>query len=217
MTIIIQGNLQVTTFNGVPLVLANTTQTLTNKIITDSTNTIAAHQLSSLTTHVVIGNMAAPTAGQVLTAYDENLAGWQTPSSGGGIFGSEYEYSSADTISTTTSTSFQTKLNFTTASKPAGTYRIGWYYEYNESNTTVDFFGRVLLDDVTTLNTVRQEPSEAAGVSFGNSDQSFTCSGFYVVTFDTDGTHNIKIQYNSESTSFVASIRRARVEIYRVA
>ena len=62
------------------------TQTLTNKTLTGTTNTIAASQLRTTSTDVVVSTAAAPTAGQVLTATSGTAAIWQTPSSGGTTF-----------------------------------------------------------------------------------------------------------------------------------
>jgi hypothetical protein len=58
-------------------------QTMTNKTLTSTTNTIAAKQLLSATTAVDVFAATAPTAGQVLTATSGTAATWQTPVTGG--------------------------------------------------------------------------------------------------------------------------------------
>lgn len=61
------------------LVGTGTTDTLTNKTITDSTNTVTANNLRSATTSVNVSSATAPTSGQVLTATSSTAATWQTP------------------------------------------------------------------------------------------------------------------------------------------
>lgn len=60
-------------------------QTLTNKTLTSTTNTIRATQLGTTTTDVVVSSSSAPTSGQVLTATSGTNATWQTPATGGSV------------------------------------------------------------------------------------------------------------------------------------
>lgn len=60
-------------------VLLTPTQTLTNKTITDVTNTVAAKQLIDSTGVVDVSASAAPTAGQILVASSATVAAWATP------------------------------------------------------------------------------------------------------------------------------------------
>lgn len=60
----------------------DTTDTLTNKTITDTSNTVAAKQLINLTGVVDVSASAAPIAGYVLTALTATTAAWQAPASG---------------------------------------------------------------------------------------------------------------------------------------
>lgn len=61
------------------IVGTDTSQTLTNKTIADSTNNITANGLRTATTSVDIAAASAPTSGQVLTATSATAANWQTP------------------------------------------------------------------------------------------------------------------------------------------
>ncbi len=61
------------------VVLKDATQTLTNKTIDSTTNTVTADKLRTATTVVNVNSSAAPTAGQVLTATNSTTANWQTP------------------------------------------------------------------------------------------------------------------------------------------
>lgn len=63
-------------------ITASSTDTLTNKTITDTSNDVAAKSLHSATTAVDVSAATAPTAGQVLTATSSTAATWQT--AGGG-------------------------------------------------------------------------------------------------------------------------------------
>lgn len=58
------------------------TQTLTNKTISDSTNTVGANELRTTGASVVIDTAPSASAGQVLTATSATSATWQTPGAG---------------------------------------------------------------------------------------------------------------------------------------
>ena len=60
------------------LVGTTDSQTLTNKIISDPTNTVGANQLRTTGASVVIDTAAPPTSGQVLKATSATTATWQT-------------------------------------------------------------------------------------------------------------------------------------------
>lgn len=130
--------------------------------------------------------------------------------SAGPVFGTEYQSASSESESTTTSTSFQNKLNMTTPSLPAGTYRIGYSYEWNLSGSTrYDFRGRVQINDTVTISEHREEPQDSA------TDQWRDFSGFFHHT--GSGVLSIDIDYErSSSSGGTARIRRARLEIWRV-
>lgn len=61
------------------LVCQTSTDTLTNKTITGTTNTVRASQLGTTSTDVVVSTAAAPISGQILTATSVSAAAWQTP------------------------------------------------------------------------------------------------------------------------------------------
>lgn len=116
------------------------------------------------------------------------------------IFGSQFQQASSDGVSSTTSGTFQQKLNMTTPSLPSGTYRISWCYEA----TTSGFFGtgnqRVQINNSTTVS---ETTSGATYVMF---------SGFTYQSLS--GINNIDIDYSTNSGT--TSIRRARIELWRV-
>lgn len=126
------------------------------------------------------------------------------------VFGNNFQETSDNTTSSTSSTSFQQKLRLTTGTLPIGTYRIGWYYEWNFSNASQDFRGRVQGDDIIDLMEHRQEPKDP------NSDQSNVVSGFAYVTTTSEDTHFIDLDYCSSTGIYTAYIRNAKLEIWRV-
>lgn len=187
------------------IVGTGSTQTLTNKTINSTTNTVSANNLFSATTAVNVSAAAAPTTGQVLRATSGTAATWQTFP----IFGMGYFYGEDNSTSSTSSSTFQQKLRLTTGSLAAGTYRIGWYYQWRISVTNNDFIARVQVDDSTTLFTHQQEPQDSGG------DQAHQGCGFRHLAL-TAGVHNIDLDYSTDGsgTSFIWN---SRLEIWRVA
>ena len=125
------------------------------------------------------------------------------------IFGNNFQEASDDTVSSTTSTTFQQKLRLTTATIPVGTYRIGWYYEWNFSSVANDFRGRIEINDTATVMEHQQEPKDT-GIN-----QSHPCSGYAYVEIPSENSYFIDLDYCS-SGGGTAYIRRARLEIWRV-
>lgn len=78
-TIVNTGTLTLPTSTDT-LIGRDTTDTLTNKTITSTTNTVAAKQLIDATGVVDVSASAAPTAGQTLVASSATVAAWATPS-----------------------------------------------------------------------------------------------------------------------------------------
>lgn len=64
---------------GVEIATISATQTFTNKIMTSTTNNVAAKSLHSASTVIDVVSATAPSAGQVLTATGASAATWQTP------------------------------------------------------------------------------------------------------------------------------------------
>jgi len=125
------------------------------------------------------------------------------------IFGSVFIETSDDSISSTTSTSWQEKLQLDLNNIPDGKYRIGWFYEWQMRNGSFDFRCRLQLDDTEDIMNQQQEPQDA------NSDQWYPASGFGYKTLSS-GNHKIEIDYCSSKKNKTAKIRRARLEFWRV-
>lgn len=126
------------------------------------------------------------------------------------MYGTHYQFASSEGTSSTSSTSFQQKLRLTTPSIPAGSYRIGFYYEWRCDSISQSFEGRVQVDNSITIHSAHIEAKE------DDSDESIPESGFTVLSLGT-GTHTIDIDYRRENSgSPTVFIKAARLEIWRV-
>lgn len=123
------------------------------------------------------------------------------------IFGQNHNFSSSDTLSTTTSTAFQNKVTIS-VTLPAGTFYVGWSYGWGYASTGNDFVGRVVADGVTVFD--HQEEPQDSGV-----DQIHSVSGFTEVVLAA-GTRDFTLDYRSAG-GHEARIQQARLVIWRVA
>jgi len=128
---------------------------------------------------------------------------------GASVFGQNADHAESDGESSTTSTSFQNKLNLTTDTLPVGKYRIGWNYEWNLNSLSDDFEARVQVNNTTDIMEHVQEPKDSG------SDQWSNKGGFGVYDLTSEGVLSIDLDYRSPSAD-TAKIRRARLEIWRV-
>lgn len=111
-------------------------------------------------------------------------------------------YEESESESTTTLTSYQTKIEMTTPSLQSGTYRIGYYYEISNG-----LIAAISSSKVTINGTTISEPS-------------FDCNGDYISAYGfkqeaLSGVNSIKIEYKTSALGS-AKIRRARIEIRSV-
>lgn len=136
-------------------------------------------------------------------------------------FGRNYAYAEALSASTTSSTSWATKLTLNVTITEAGYYRLGFNYSWNGNSTSRDFRGQVIQwignnGDFNILNDHRQEPKDTSG-SFGStgSDQKHPVAGFKRIQLQP-GTHTFTIDYATSQNSYAASIFDAKLEFWRV-
>ena len=123
-----------------------------------------------------------------------------------GTFGSRVTVTGSESISSTTSTTYQEKLTTTVSGLPYGLYRIGWYYQWQQANSNFKFLARIQVDDIDTIMTHEERPSNAG---------SWTSqSGFYYNT--TSGTVQLDLDFATESNGILCSIRNVRLEFWRV-
>lgn len=124
----------------------------------------------------------------------------------------EFKYAEDEELMATTSTSFVQALRITTDSVPAGDYRIGWQYSWSTTDKTRDFFGRVEIDDSTTIHRMQNAPENV----YADNDQAQATSGFKRVTLAA-GTHTIDLDYHVQTSGASAQIWNCRLEIWRIA
>lgn len=124
-------------------------------------------------------------------------------------FGRHHTFAESLGQSQTNSTTFQTKLTLTTPNLSAGTYRIGFYYNWSLDSIADDFEARLLQDGATNIMEHRQEPQDSG------TDQAFTNGGFVYRTL-TAGVHTFTLQYRTDDGAVTAYIRNVRLEIWRV-
>lgn len=124
-----------------------------------------------------------------------------------GDFGTVYTAAESDAESTTTSTTFQEKLSLTTPSLDAGTYYVGWYFEYATDVNNKELEFRVQIDDTTDVLDINPE---------GRADKFVSSAGFNPTNF-TSGVHTIDIDYRRLAPNTTAKIRSARLILWRIA
>jgi hypothetical protein len=133
-----------------------------------------------------------------------------TSASNGPVFGSEYNSAQSLNLSTAATNTLQTKVTLTSAVIPAGTYRVGWYFEWYHTDTNNDFRGVVIVDGATTLCNHQAEPQD------GGNDQRHGVGGFGNITFGSSASHTILLQYARSGGGGTSGIANARLELWRV-
>jgi hypothetical protein len=106
----------------------------------------------------------------------------------------------------TTSTTYQLYRTFNTASVPAGTFRIGWTYQWAGSSTSSKVEVEVRLDGT---------PIDYIAITPRAGDDRNSNGGFYYMTFLTETTHTITIYVRSSSAGKTATIYQSDLEFWR--
>lgn len=151
-----------------------------------------------------------------------------------GVFGSEFQSVSEDTVSNTLSepslpnnitspgsTFPEQYLTLTTpAELPAGNYLLTVSYMWNKDGTTEDFIGRILLDGTTVLMTHREEPQDSFGAgdadapSGSGSNQRLPFHQQRVIPL-TAGTHIFQLEFATGAAGDEASIIEGNITLWR--
>ena len=128
-------------------------------------------------------------------------------SGGSSVYGSEHVANESEGVSSTSSTTWQTKLTLTTPSLPSGEYIVEYQFEFYDDEGE---FG-----DVQVLH-------EAAVIAFSQFtgrdafDEDYSLhSGFFILD-SISGVQNFYIQYRGDGTLDNLFIRRARLRLYRL-
>ena len=123
-------------------------------------------------------------------------------------FGKEASYTLSEDESSTNCSDFINKIEHITEALPAGIYRVGFYAEGIISNSSHEYIINGVVDGIDVFTT--------SGNDVGNDDIWKGNCGFIYLNFTTEMVHNIKIQWKSSHHTKTASIRKARVEIWRI-
>lgn len=124
------------------------------------------------------------------------------------VFGANYSWDSDDSTTGTTSATFQRKTTLSTTDMGAGYYRLGWYFEWRIDSTGTDIETRIIVDNTTVVMEHNQEAKD--------SSSWHTESGYFVTQLSA-GNHSFGLDYRVENYGTTCYIRRARIEIWRVA
>jgi hypothetical protein len=128
------------------------------------------------------------------------------------VFGSYFQESTVDVDDSTTAvwpgSPNNPRVRITTPDLPYGKYRIGWSYNIYCSSTTVSPQARVQINDTDTIHAWLVESKDAS------SNEQDAISGFYYLT--SSGIKTIDLDYGSETAGTSVTIRRARLEFWRV-
>lgn len=119
-----------------------------------------------------------------------------------GTFGSNYSYIESEGESTTTATSYITKVSLVTPTLPVGNYRIDYSSEVNVTSSGI----------IEVQVTVGATP--IAEYSHQNSNSWPSLGGFKQMNLS--GVQTITISYRLQSVGQTAKIRKTRLSIYRI-
>lgn len=121
--------------------------------------------------------------------------------------GTHFNYAESVTESTTTSTTYQTKLTLSVNNLPNGLYRIGVYYIWSGSSATYNFLSRVLLNSVALGD---EHINRIANVA--NYIPHYRT--FYKVLA---GNNTIQLQYRTSNAAGTSRIKNCIIELWRIA
>lgn len=133
------------------------------------------------------------------------LAGW---SGGASVFGASYQYAEDLSRSTTTSTTYQTKVSLTTPAL-TGTFRLGWHCVVDQDNTQDKV--EVRLQNTTDAATVGPTPTR---IEPKDTTNRYSAGGFGEVVF-SGAAKTFEVQFRQQGGN-TAGIQDARIEIWRV-
>lgn len=158
------------------------------------------------------GNLAGGTLHSVATT---STAGFMSAADktildglgGAAIFGTGLAIEEQLASSSTTSSTFQNKINVVVNLPTAGTYILKWSAEFRQNSTNQVSEAQTLLDGgIVGFSSVRPSANNVWN----------NLSGL-VTDILTSGSHTIQIQYRSVSAGNTTEIRRANVVIFRIA
>jgi hypothetical protein len=125
------------------------------------------------------------------------------------VFGTRYQKASSLAESSTTSAIYQQKVRLTTTVLPAGTYYVGFDFNYSSDDENEDMMFQAQVDDTTTIwsaNTVQKKILTNGVYNY--------ISGFKTISL-TSGSHNIDLDF-ANANNKITYIKEANIILYRI-
>lgn len=123
------------------------------------------------------------------------------------VYGTQYHWAESKSISSTTSTSYVSKISLTTSDLPEGLYNIRVSYGWSQTNTN-DYFDSIILLDGDQLGERHYSRPDVS-----NSDYMDFSSREFIQQLN--GVHTIDLQYRQQSGN-TAKIANATIQLFRV-
>jgi len=116
-------------------------------------------------------------------------------------------YASDETQTSTTSTTFQTKLTLSYTVPVAGTFMLFWDAHISSTSASTDFQGQILQDGTTVVNLLSGAvPANDAEYSWGG-HRRFSL---------TAGAHTFAVQYRKVGGSGTIGIQEVHLSLWRI-
>jgi len=131
------------------------------------------------------------------------------------VYGTEFHWAENMGVSSTTSSSFLTKVSLTTSNLPSGTYRIIVNYGWSQSDGDGAFEGRVLLNSNQLGETHKVYPTTGDKFGNGNIDNDWLDFSSREFAQILSGVNTVEIQWR-QSGGNTAKIADANIQIFRV-
>jgi hypothetical protein len=125
----------------------------------------------------------------------------------------EISYDNAEAIQITSSTTFQSALNFSRTLN-GGTYLVIGSYNWDHDSGTNDFEGQFLVDGAQVYFH-KQEPKDSGGG--GPSGTSQRHAAAFIYSFAKTGSTTFDFQYRTDTGGVNSSVERVRIFIVRIA
>lgn len=132
------------------------------------------------------------------------------------VFGSQYQDTQSEGVSSTASATFQTKATLTTGNLPNGKYRISVSYFWHIDAVNAAFEARLQRNgaDITTEGLLHRDAENTGLFGQQTADESKPVSYSWSLTLS--GVQTFTLQYRSANGTANATIWNARIEIMRV-
>lgn len=155
--------------------------------------------------------------GEVLRRNGTIISGVTGSTAGSALFGANYVSAFDATVRSSGSTGWNQGVRLSTGSIPAGTYRVGWDFNWNHDDKGSKFQAQVEQDDTTQIHFQEHRPVDDGG-SFGatGTSEKYHASGCKYVTLAA-GSYTFDLDFSTDTSGKTSSMWNARVEFWRVA